>query len=133
MSKLKSTYEAAIAKLGKDLTLAVTRGFGGIDSYEEVPAARHDGLIAALNKIMHGEGRISMAQARMLAHGDSKAPPKSRAATEQDRVFRTIRADAYGDDDDDGGDTVKPAAAQLDSVAIFQRWNASRRKTDADD
>ncbi|UPJ50779.1 hypothetical protein IVB30_05090 [Bradyrhizobium sp. 200] len=122
MSKLKNVYAAATAKFGADLPLALARSFGAVFSVDDVPPERRDGLTAALNRIMNAGGHISMAMAKAAAHGDAKP----RGATgEQDEVFRAIRAEAYGADEND--EDRKPVA-KLDPVSIYTNWNRAKTK-----
>jgi hypothetical protein len=123
MLNLRNVYAAATAKFGADLPLALARSFGAIHSVDDVPEARRDGLTAALNRILHGEGHISMTLAKAAAHGDA---PRRNAVADQEDVFGAIRAKAYGTRNDDDDNNVKPAA-KIDPVEIYARWNASRR------
>lgn len=121
---LKEAYDAAALKLGIDLPLALARAFGGVHGIEDVPAEKHSNLTQALTRILNG-GQITMAQARIVAHGDRVIPAKPARQTGEE-VFAGIRADAYGDGD---GDDDKPAP-RLDPVAIMKRWNATKRPTE---
>ena len=126
-AKLKKVYDAAVAKLGGELTKALACSFGSTDgSAGDVPPARADGLAAALNRIMRGEGQMSMAQAKTLIHGERA---KASEPESQEDVFASIRAKAYSrntDADDDEAPT-KPVAV-IDPVSIYARWNASKPK-----
>ncbi|MBR1200029.1 hypothetical protein JQ574_28965 [Bradyrhizobium sp. AUGA SZCCT0158] len=123
MSKLQNTYAAAVAKFGNDLPLAIARAFGGVAGVDDVPISRRDGLTAALNRVLIGEGHISMAMAKAAAHGDAR--PKRDVIADQDEVFRAIRAEAFGANEDDDDDS-KPVA-QINPREIYSRWNASKR------
>jgi hypothetical protein len=110
------------------LTKAIAASFGSVDgTAEDTPAERHDGLAAALNRIMSGGGAISMAQAKTLVHGERAA------ASEPDDSdpFAAIRAKAYSRPAVDDDDAPKPVA-EIDPVAIYRRWNAARRNRDND-
>lgn len=116
---LKAACAAATKKVGHELVACLANVFGSTNgTIDDVPAARRAGLTAALNRLIHGEGRISMALARAAAHGDAK--PKRR--DDQEDVFRAIRAEAFGTQDDD----EKPAA-EINPREIYARWNASKR------
>ncbi|UPJ49901.1 hypothetical protein IVB30_00210 [Bradyrhizobium sp. 200] len=126
MSKLKKAYDAFAAKLGVELASTMANTFGATNGRPDtVPEARRDGCAAALNRILHGEGHISMAMAKAAAHGDAK-PKRRDSAADQDEVFRAIRAEAFGADKDDD---VKPAA-EINPREIYARWNASKRPSE---
>jgi hypothetical protein len=134
MSKrLKNVYDAAVAKLGSELPLAIARSYGAVHGVEDTPANRADGLAAALNRILRAGGRVSMAQAKALVHG-APAPtaPKAQreAVSEQDDVFAAIRAEAFRPKLVEPESEAK-AEPLLDYSSIMARWNASKRvKTD---
>lgn len=120
MSNLKETYTAFAGRFGRDLAAAIANSFGATNGLaDDVPAARRDGLAAAMQRILRGEGHMSMAQAKVLAHGGDLSRPD-----EQEDVFGAIRAKAFGTVDDD--EDARPAT-KLDPVAIYKRWRASKR------
>jgi hypothetical protein len=120
--ELKAAYAAAKQKVGAPLVEALANSFGSTDgSIDAVPAARRDGLTAALRRLVSG-GAIPMAMAARAAHGDAK-PKRRDAAADQEEVFRAIRAEAFGANQDDD---EKPAA-EINPREIYARWNASKR------
>ena len=124
-TKLKKVYDAAVAKLGDQLTRALACSFGSVDgTFEDTPAERRDGLAAALNRIMGG-GQMTTGQVSALVHGERAAADEPES---QDEVFAAIRSRAFKRADAD--EPEKPAAAVIDPIAIYARWNASKPKTD---
>jgi hypothetical protein len=123
----QKVYDAAVAKLGAELVHTLACVHGSVDgTYADVPAERRKTFADKLSSILDG-GTLTMAQAKLLAHGEPK-PKRADAdpfAAIRSKAFRKI-ADA------DDADEVPKTVAEIDPVAIYARWNAARRKRDDD-